>query len=233
MSYGPETARHYEAYRPPLHSKILERALPEGQQFESALDIGCGVGHSSTALWEHAVHVTGQEINMSMMREAEHHTSGNLHFTNRSLDELIEEYRGEFDLITFAGSLFYQDPAKVWSQLQVLAAAQVHICVYDFDVQLSSVFESLGLIMPEGDYNHRINFDGQDLKGYESSGLREFTLSFQCTAKELAHLLFSVDEWHDLFVPNEFEEFVKLIVSSIGTTTELKANCFYTVYSKY
>lgn len=230
MAFGPDTAWHYEAYRPPLHPIILDHALPKGQHFHRALDVGCGAGHSAVALWEHAVQVTGQEVNMNMIREAEHHASGNLEFTNRPLRELTETSPGDFDLITFAGSLFYQDAGEVWSQVRRLAASRAYVCVYDFEVPLRPVFDRLGLTMPESHYDHQKNFDDQNLGDFRATGLQSMKLDFQCTTKELAHLLFSVEEWHSVFAPNKFAEVCELLEERIGPNVDLTANAFYSVY---
>ncbi|MTB53615.1 bifunctional 2-polyprenyl-6-hydroxyphenol methylase/3-demethylubiquinol 3-O-methyltransferase UbiG [Lewinella sp. W8] len=232
MAYGSSTAQHYAAYRPPLHQLILERALPAGQQYTAALDIGCGVGHSSLALASRAVQVLGQEVSQDMLRQAERHVRANLRFTGQSLAEIASIHQGTFDLVTFAGSLFYQDSTEVWRQLQKLAASQVHICVYDFDVDLSQIFHQLGVRPPAGDYDHRRNFDDQDLGAFGQSGLKEFTQRFSCTAQELAHLLCSVEEWRELLAPKAFDAFTDRIRREIGESAELEARCFYSVYHR-
>jgi hypothetical protein len=42
--YDSTSARHYAAFRPPLHSLILERVIGPSESFQVGLDIGCGTG---------------------------------------------------------------------------------------------------------------------------------------------------------------------------------------------
>lgn len=48
--YNLVTARHYAAYRPPLHASILALGLRDDELFREALDVGCGTGSSTHAL---------------------------------------------------------------------------------------------------------------------------------------------------------------------------------------
>ncbi len=59
--YDDQIARHYAAYRPPLHQLIINEAL-ENQLFEVGLDIGCGTGCSAIALADRCRQVFGVDI---------------------------------------------------------------------------------------------------------------------------------------------------------------------------
>ena len=57
--YDQITAFHYAAYRPLLHSKILNEYFDENGKQNIGLDIGCGTGHSSVALAKYCHKVFG------------------------------------------------------------------------------------------------------------------------------------------------------------------------------
>ncbi len=75
--YDAITALHYSAYRPPLHSIILGRALRENKKRRIGLDIGCGTGRSAQELANFCNHVVGLEPSKSMLFKTEKHEKVN------------------------------------------------------------------------------------------------------------------------------------------------------------
>ena len=51
--YDNITALHYAAFRPPLHSTILDRCIEADRPYSSGLDVGCGTGANIAALAGH------------------------------------------------------------------------------------------------------------------------------------------------------------------------------------
>lgn len=64
--YDEQIARHYAAYRPPLHRSIVNEFL-EGQQFEVGLDIGCGTGCSAISLVGKCCQIFGVDYSQRML----------------------------------------------------------------------------------------------------------------------------------------------------------------------
>ncbi|MEM7384609.1 MAG: class I SAM-dependent methyltransferase, partial [Verrucomicrobiota bacterium] len=103
--YHDAVARHYAAYRPPLHRLILQRQLEGRDRFRSGLDLGCGTGYSAVALTEFCDEVVGLDISRSMLDSASPHPQ--ITYVEGRGDDLQRFPDGTFDIITFAGSLFY------------------------------------------------------------------------------------------------------------------------------
>ena len=184
--YGPQIAKQYKAYRPPLHQVILKECFESNQQFSKALDIGCGVGHSAVALLPYCKTIVGIDASQAMLDEAHahHKISYELH------GELPSRWDDrEFDLITFAGSLFYcKSPALIQDCLRIMNDTGI-IVVYDFTVNLNPVLIGLGLQPQESDYDPTINLDDVlDLQvQYENKQKHTFTIS----RADLVHILFT------------------------------------------
>ena len=102
--YDAITASHYSAYRPPLHSIILGRALGPYQKRQTGVDIGCGTGRSAQELANFCNHVVGLEPGESMLLKAEKH--GKVNYVN-SPAEQMPIATGSVDIVTLAGSLNY------------------------------------------------------------------------------------------------------------------------------
>ena len=187
--YDHQTALHYAAYRPPLHRQILELALAPAERFARGLDVGCGTGRSTHALAKYCDRVTGIDPSPEMIAAARRTKA--VRFTTRvGTDET-------YGIVTFAGSLFYQDAATALRTITPLCPAGATVLVYDFNVMLEPVFALLGKPMPTGDYNHRKNFAGVSDGAMTTTGLEETERVFSCTPDELAHLLLSVRAWRE------------------------------------
>src|SRR5690625_1496286 len=109
--YDTATAKHYAAYRPPLHRLILEKTLDRSESFRSALDVGCGTGYSSLALVPFSDRICGIDNSEEMLNLAEKHPKISYKFGDvDSLSDLTDQ---PFDIVTFAGSLVYTKSPKL------------------------------------------------------------------------------------------------------------------------
>ena len=70
--YGVAGALNYKNFRPPLHQPILSQCL-KNQAFNLALDVGCGVGHSSIGLSHFCKRVIGYDISEYMLKHVIKH----------------------------------------------------------------------------------------------------------------------------------------------------------------
>ena len=193
--YGHLTARHYHAWRPPLHACILATGLAGGKRFQSGLDVGCGTGHSTHALAKYCSRVTGIDPDGEMIARAE--PSDCVIFATGQTLATIEPTL-VFDLVSFAGSLHYADLKKVTVQLPALITEGAVVLVYDFEVRLQDYFRCLGFMPGSSDYNHRACFLGHE----EAMGLRREKcvtrgVSFRASAEQLAHLLLSLRDFRE------------------------------------
>ncbi len=184
MIYSNQIARQYKAYRPPLHKVILRECLKSKDSFARALDIGCGVGHSSIALLPYCEHIIGVDSSQSMLDEA---------LVNDKVSyEILNEFplrwdEDTFDLITFSGSLFYcKSQALIQDCLRLITDSGT-IVVYDFTLNLNPVLINLGFLPEKSDYDPTINLDDvQDLR-LQFDMLQKHALSI--TREHLAHIL--------------------------------------------
>ena len=115
-----EAAERYNQFRPSVHTEVVNRIAAnciEDIPFESALDVGCGTGHSTYPLQHIAKQVIGIDPSLAML--AQTHPRAGIEFLNASAEAL--PFRGKhFDLITvglafhwFEQSLFLKEAARV------------------------------------------------------------------------------------------------------------------------
>lgn len=208
--YDSITAYHYAAYRPPLHSTILQQLLGSTKHYKSGLDIGCGTGHSAIALTQFCDHVTGLEPSLSMLQNAISNPHVQyIHFSNKNLP--FENCL--FDLISFAGSLYYCKSQALLNELSRVSKKGAVVLIYDFQVEISEILIRLGIPkdLLESNYNHAENFSGLNTKDFKLISTQKNELNCSISPKELMHLILSV---------KPFYQFLKL--SSKNQDLELK-----------
>ena len=153
--YDAQIARHYAAYRPPLHKMILDDAL-NGQLFETGLDVGCGTGCSTFALKKYCDYVVGIDSSIEMLQQAPNQPA--VHYLNAS-GEKIPILDNSIDVVTIAGSLSYMDRELLVKEINRICRQDAEIIVYDFEVDLSD-FESqfdLTNLDDSQEYDHQLN----------------------------------------------------------------------------
>lgn len=153
--YGSIAARHYAAYRPPLHWQIVRDALAD-HRFHTALDIGCGVGWSSIALTQVAETVIGVDPSAEMLKNA--HAVPRVEYRLGDATNLPVAY-GEVDLVSLAGVVPYLEPAPLVDELARVCQPNALILVYDFHVDSSAVLARLSADAPQpiSPYAHALN----------------------------------------------------------------------------
>lgn len=104
---------------------------------------------------------------------------------------------GQFELVSFAGSLFYLDTKEVAEDLHRLLVPGGTVLVYDFEVLLEPVFDRLGLSLPTGDYDHARNLSSDQPAFLREKQQKQSTVRFEVSGRELAHLLCSVRSWRE------------------------------------
>ena len=231
--YDEITAHHYAAYRPPLHELILSRCLKD--EFGAGLDIGCGVGHSSIALSKYCDRVVGLEPSLDMLEKALQHPKVNY----QSFDgKHIDLPDNSFNLVTFAGSLFYAKSQDLLDEVVRLSIEGSKVITYDFEVLLEPILHRLEA-KPElslEPYDHKIDFSG--LKNEKVRLVEKFEelVDVILDSQQLTHLLLSTKE-HYTALSNVFEseglfQSVSAVLSKIsgGGSRNIQAWIYYTIY---
>jgi SAM-dependent methyltransferase len=118
-------AAGYARFRPPVHRKILERALPPETIFHKALDVGCGAGVSTQALAGFADFAAGMEPVAGMLPAKSGFLAG--------AAEAIPVGNDSIDLITAAGSLNYANLDLFFPEAARVLRAGGLLVVYDFE----------------------------------------------------------------------------------------------------
>ena len=234
--YDQITAIHYAAYRPLLHAEILKHHFSGPVIFELGLDVGCGTGQSSLALSYYCKEVFGIDPSKQMLARAinapkvtyQYMQSNKLNFN----DEL-------FDVITFAGSLYYAKSQSLLKEIVRVSKPEGQILVYDFEIMMDGVidlFELENNIKRESEYDHQTNFTGLETSFIKLMGTSINEYDFKVTIEDLTHLLLSVKDNYTLFrqtfganLYDKIKE--KLYILLKSETTTLKARTYSTHYS--
>lgn len=229
--YNQTTAHHYAAYRPPLHSMILDRVLGDHSTFKQGLDVGCGTGYSTLALANYCKTVTGIDPSQSMLARSLQHPGVN--YLQGSAEEIpLPDH--SIDIATFAGSLFYTDRNQVSVEIRRVCKTDALIIPYDFEVLFDEPINLLDLDDPqtETEYDHTINFSGMD--DFKEIISKQEQVTIECTGIQLAHLLLSNADRYDKIAEkyetkNPFDKLKETLTKS-GNHFFVKANLFYSKY---
>jgi ubiquinone/menaquinone biosynthesis C-methylase UbiE len=126
-------AAGYAQSRPPLHSRILDRAFtlhkPENP-LHIVLDVGCGSGLSTKPLQDVAHRVIGIEPVEEMLTWA-NRVAPTAHFA-AARTEALPILSRTVDLVTAAGSLNYCHLDAAFPELARVLSPSGALCVYDF-----------------------------------------------------------------------------------------------------
>ena len=185
--YGQTTARHYAAFRPPLHRLIVDEALA-GQIFENAIDVGCGTGWSSLALTRHCSHVAAVDASADMLAAAAAHPR--ISYSLGDGAELPVESR-TIDLVSVAGALPYLAIDRFVRELQRVCRPDAVILPYDFQVELQPLLACFPFLPARNNagYDHAANLSSApDVRTLRQEAR---SVSFQASAEAAAHILLS------------------------------------------
>lgn len=230
--YDAVTAAHYSAYRPPLHSAILARALHQSRTRETGLDIGCGTGYSSRELANFCNFVVGLEPSEAMLGQTTKHAKVN--FVN-ALGEKIPLAPCSVDVVTLAGSLNYIECNSLVNELVRICRTDAEIIVYDFEVNLNKFEKYLGIkrINSSLEYDHAVNFRGYT--SLDEIACEEDEISVNARPQEIAHLLLSDRECHDAlsekFNTSNPVKRIEKELSSMSNLNPVSSSIFYSVYA--
>lgn len=191
--YDEEIARHYAAFRPPLHQVIMGEVFP-GQEFETGLDIGCGTGCSTIVLADYCGKVIGIDHSHNMLDMATRNPKVTYLFGSAN-DLPIED--ASVDLVSFAGVLPYLNMDAVMRELKRVCRGNAFLCPYDFDVILGELMRQFSLPeTPDSDpYDHTRNLSDQ--AGISTLKQVSDVVVVSVTEQQAAHILLSEKSRHD------------------------------------
>jgi len=194
--YNQEIARHYSAYRPPLHPMILSYVLSKRHIFLIGLDVGCGTGDSAIALAKYCEHVYGIEPSAAMLKEVMPHEKITY---KQGYGDNLPIFGKSIDVVTFAGSLFYAKSELQINELKRVCKPGSVVIPYDFKVRLDDVLHDCG-ISPQNtksSYDHTVNFS--DCADFTDRVVNHKQIKLLVAATELAHILLSSSNWYKEF----------------------------------
>lgn len=187
--YDATAALHYAAYRPPLHSLILQRLIQPGERFRHGLDVGCGTGYSSIALAAFCERVTGIDSSPAMLAKAQPHP--NVTYCEGAGSTLNAVSDASIDVVSFAGSLVYTKSSSLEAALRRVSTRDGIVLIYDFEIHLDPLMHALGVAQPrpEHPYDHSLGItEWTDWQAVVRSRER---IELKVTAPEATHLLLS------------------------------------------
>ena len=177
--YHSITASHYKSFRPPVHQKILNRALGFSK-FSKALDVGCGTGQSSIALTHFCNKVVGYDPNFPMLKEAKKHPNVD-YYSDLDLNN-------QFNLLCFFGSINYINQLEISQLINLLVPKGTIVCC-DFDLQFPSSIKSLLEGSEPRKYNPAMDLSSFKIKSLQEIEKGNLKLSFQSSINDTAHLI--------------------------------------------
>lgn len=202
--YNYAIAKHYAAFRPPLHGSILHRIIKPHEKFKSGLDIGCGTGYSTIALAEYCHTVFGIDPNSSMLEQATTHNKKIIYFSG-SGDDLSILGNNRIDIVSFAGSLSYAKTDVLKKELLKIISSNAIVLVYDFQVLIDELVEDIiGYSkLQNSNYSFTVNLD--DWSEFETELCGTEYLDLSLTEQQAVHLLLANSDRYGLF-QNKFSD---------------------------
>lgn len=235
-NYDRTTAFHYSIYRPSLHFIILKECLKHENICSLGLDVGCGTGQSSIALTRFCNNVVGIEPSKAMLHKAIYHPRIEYKYYNKENFTFPNDY---FDVITFAGSLFYAKSQALLNEVVRVSKNSSRIVIYDFELSLDWILEKLNLKRSHhqnSSYDHQIDFNELYDKPIKIKGRFTNNIPLEISLKNLSHLLLSSREHYYLLLKtfgqdNLYNELLEKLYSTFTTETiVINATTYSTVY---
>ena len=230
--YDSAIAKHYAAYRPPLHELILDRLINPSESFNLGLDIGCGAGCSTIALSKYCYFVLGIDSSQHMLDLARSHPK--ISYRQGTIESLINSNTRAYDIVTLAGSLFYMKTETLRNALQTVCAPGGTIIVYDFNVAIDQLANLAELSNPSLDSNYDHDAGLSNWEEFETTTDGFDRISFPASPEETAHLILS-DSFlydaaqHQFNCQDPFEK-ISIKIAEAGNTIDLEAKIWLKRY---
>lgn len=234
--YDKISAFHYSAFRPELHSQILNETFGEHGKHNLGLDVGCGTGHSSIALANSCEKVIGIEPSIEMLNKSLKHPSVEYALYNLKYLDFANDY---FDIITFAGSLYYAKSQQLLNEVVRVSKHTAKILVYDFELFLDDVLSMLNVdsySKQKSEYNHQENFSGLNQQNIKIEKELKKSVSVEISTSNLSHLLLSSKDNYDILLESfGYDNLYNKVSGKLHSVlkaekTNVKAITYLTIY---
>ena len=234
--YDQITAEHYAAFRPSLHLPILAKCLGGNAKYDLGLDVGCGTGQSALALTHFCKRVIGIDPSESMLQNAMPHQQIEYQHCN---GQDLEFDTNTFDVITFAGSLYYAKTQYLINEILKVTKPAGQIIIYDFKILLDDTLKQFGIAPPtkqELDYDYETDFSELDIQNLHLQNKVKSQITIGIGSADLGHLLLA-DSDHYAVLKGKFGEtnvYTNLLAQlenlAVNKTPQIDAQIFYTLY---
>lgn len=231
--YDHQIAKHYAAFRPDLHGLILRRLVRPGEHYQVVLDIGCGAGYSAVALAEYCDQVFGLEPSQPMLDEATIHPQ--VSYVNGGGDDLSVLTRAQFDLISFAGSLFYAKTDQL--KLELLRTMQPGglVFVYDFKVLLEDLATRMGVSCPSTTSEYDFTENLCDWPEFNTEVAETDQVKLKLSIPEISHILLADSgrfaSFRELFRDADPFDHLTEQIQHLNPTPQLCAEIYFSRHS--
>ncbi len=227
--YNKKIAEHYAEYRPALHVDILAYFFRDFAAFTKGLDVGCGVGHSSIALSNFCVEVEAIDSSTEMLS----HTIAQeeIQYQHCEVPSMPFEDR-TFDVVTLGGVLPYIKSQELLDEIIRVSKRRSRILVYDFRIDMTDVYQKLGLRVDPDQYQFDTNFARLNTEPYSIQNELNDEVLIRVNSEDLIHLLHSSNV-SGAAIDHHFasEEALRRQVSeSISQTIELNVRRYAALY---
>ncbi|WP_373521616.1 class I SAM-dependent methyltransferase [Aquiflexum sp.] len=232
--YDVIIAEHYAAYRPPLHQLILNRCFKEygESKFNLGLDVGCGTGQSAIALTDFCEKVIAIDPSPEMLVMSKSHrliTYNTFDGKNLGFAENL------FDIVTFAGSLYYAKSQKLFNETLRVTKDKGLILIYDFEIVMDEFSEFMEILKKDSiqEYDHWMDFSGLDTYGISKLFTQMELIKIKVETEDLAHVLLAEHGvYKALLSKNTGHEPFDMMYEMLNDLNygELSVNIFYTLY---
>lgn len=234
--YDQITSFHYSAYRPPLHNLILDKCISLNRTYATGLDLGCGTGQSSIALASFCQEVIGLDPSESMLNKSISHNNVKYHLFN-GIDLVFPD--DKFDIITFAGSLYYGKSQRLLDEVIRVSKQKAKIILYDFEINLNNILVKLidwSSYTNIQKYNYEEDFSGLNQNNLQKEISSKDEVSLKISNSDILHLLLAAKDLYVLLLEKFGERQLDTKISSGLNriiplkTHEFKVNIYYTIY---
>lgn len=187
--YGSVAAHHYSAYRPPLHQMIVDEALKD-QRSQTALDVGCGTGHSTIVLKKVSRRVIGVDSSQAMLAAATQSNSIEYRLGTATNLPISDQ---TIDLVSFAGVLPYLDKTAVIQELGRVCRPSALVLPYDFRIRMQPLKElfEVDFGTAQSKYDHAENFS--NYRSFDTIVASTKRVSLDITPAAASHLILSCE----------------------------------------